>query len=111
MTINKHFKSRPERLKYSKCMNFSLSGLDLKSLFMVTGAYYESSLLYRVVLYYIISYCIALHCTVLYCINLLIISRVRGPYGKLWTKFFPSFYGPSAKRAGHQNKKGENENP
>ena len=31
-------------LKYSKCMNFSLSGLDLKLLFMVTGAYYESGL-------------------------------------------------------------------
>ena len=26
------------------CMNFSISGLDLKSLFMVTGAYYESGL-------------------------------------------------------------------
>ena len=45
MTINKNFKSRPERLKYSKCMNFSLSGLDLKLLFMVTGAYYESGLI------------------------------------------------------------------
>ena len=44
MTINKNFKSRPERLKYSKCMDFSLSGLDLKLLFMVTGAYYESGL-------------------------------------------------------------------
>ena len=44
MTINKNFKSRPERLKYSKCMSFSLSGLDLKLLFMVTGAYYESGL-------------------------------------------------------------------
>ena len=22
-----------------------------------------------------------------------LISRVRGPYGKLWTEFFPSFYG------------------
>ena len=42
MTINKNFKSRPERLKYSKCMNFSLSGLDLKLLFMVTGAYYKT---------------------------------------------------------------------
>ena len=27
-----------------------------------------------------------------------LISRVRGLYGKLWTEFFPSFYGPSAKR-------------
>ena len=44
MTINKNSKSRPERLKYSKCMSFSLSGLDLKLLFMVTGAYYESGL-------------------------------------------------------------------
>ena len=42
MTINKNFKSRPERLKYS--ISFSLSGLDLKLLFMVTGAYYESGL-------------------------------------------------------------------
>ena len=43
------------------------------------------------------------------CIHL--ISRVRGPYGKLWTEFFPSFYGPSAKRAGHENKEGKNEDP
>ena len=34
---------------------------------------------------------------------------MRGPYGKLWTEFFPSFYGPSAKRAGHENKEGKNE--
>ena len=40
-----------------------------------------------------------------------LISRVRGPYGKLWTEFFPSFYGPSAKCAGHENKEGKNENP
>ena len=40
-----------------------------------------------------------------------LISRVRGPYGKLGTEFFPSFYGPSAKRAGHENKEGKNENP
>ena len=33
------------------------------------------------------------------------------PYGKLWTEFFPSFYGPSAKRAGHENKEGKNEDP
>ena len=32
---------------------------------------------------------------------------MRGPYGKLWTEFFPSFYGPSAKRAGHENKEGK----
>ena len=36
-----------------------------------------------------------------------LISRVRGPYGKLWTEFFPFFYGPSAKRAGHENKEGK----
>ena len=24
-----------------------------------------------------------------------LISRVQGPYGKLWTVFFPSFYDPS----------------
>ena len=40
-----------------------------------------------------------------------LISRVRGPYGKLWTEFFPSFYGPSAERAGHENKEGKNEDP
>ena len=40
-----------------------------------------------------------------------LISRVRGPYGKLWTEFFPSFYGPSAKRAGHENKEGKSEYP
>ena len=33
-----------------------------------------------------------------------LISRMRVPYGKLWTEFFPSFHGPSAKRAGHENK-------
>ena len=31
-----------------------------------------------------------------------LISRVRGPYGKLWTEFFPSFY---------ENKEGKNEDP
>ena len=25
--------------------------------------------------------------------------------------FFPSFYGPSAKRAGHENKEGKNKDP
>ena len=40
-----------------------------------------------------------------------LISRVRDPYGKLWTEFFPSFYGPSAKRAGNENKEGKNEDP
>ena len=34
---------------------------------------------------------------------------MRGPYGKLWTAFFPSFYGPSAKSACHENKEGKNE--
>ena len=51
---------------------------------------------------------VAVHCVVLYTP---LISRVRGPYGKLWTEFFPSFYGPSAKRAGHENKEGKNEDP
>ena len=36
-------------------------------------------------------------------------SRVRGPHGTLWIEFFPSFYGPSAERAGHENKEGKNE--
>ena len=49
--------------------------------------------------------------TQLKCPVLTLISRVRGPYGKLWTEFFPSFYGPSAKRAGHENKEGKNEDP
>ena len=40
-----------------------------------------------------------------------LISRVRGPYGNFWTEFSPSFYGPSAKRAGHENKEGKNEDP
>ena len=44
MTINKNLKTRPERLKCSKCIRFSLSGLDFKLLFMVTGAYNESGL-------------------------------------------------------------------
>ena len=39
------------------------------------------------------------------------ISRVWGPYSKLWTEFFPSFYGPNAKHAGHENKEGKNEDP
>ena len=43
--------------------------------------------------------------------HILLISRVRGPYGKLWTEFFPSFHGSSAKRAGHENKEGKNEDP
>ena len=30
---------------------------------------------------------------------------------QVWTEFFPSFYGPSAKRAGHENKEGKNEDP
>ena len=66
-----------------------------------------------IVLQCIVLYCIVLYCIVLYCIVLYIslISRVRGPYGKLWTEFFPSFYGPSAERAGHENKEGKNEDP
>ena len=40
-----------------------------------------------------------------------LISRVLGPYGKLWTEFFPSFYGPSAERVGHENREGKNEDP
>ena len=40
-----------------------------------------------------------------------LISRVRGLYGKLWIEFFPSFYGPSAKCAGHENKEGKNKDP
>ena len=36
---------------------------------------------------------------------------MRGPYGKLWTEFFPSFYGPSAKRAGHENREGKKKDP
>ena len=27
-----------------------------------------------------------------------VIGRGRGPYGKLWTEIFPSFYGPNAKQ-------------
>ena len=38
------------------------------------------------------------------CLNL------RKTYGN-FAKFFPSFYGPSAKRAGHENKEGKNEDP
>ena len=31
-------------------------------------------------------------------------NRVRSPYRKLWTEFFPpSIYGPSAKHAGHKS--------
>ena len=38
-----------------------------------------------------------------------LINRVRGPYGKLCIEFLPSSYGPSAKRADHENKEGKNE--
>ena len=38
-------------------------------------------------------------------------SQVQGPYGKLRTEFFPSFYGPSVKHAGHGNKEGKNKDP
>ena len=44
MTISNNFKSRPERLKFIHLLYFGLSGLDLKFLFIVTGAYYESGL-------------------------------------------------------------------
>ena len=40
-----------------------------------------------------------------------LISRVWGPNGQLWTEFFPSFYGPSMKRVGHENKEGKYEDP
>ena len=46
VTINNNFKSRPERLKLIHLLYFSLSGLDLKLLFFVTGAYNESGLLH-----------------------------------------------------------------
>ena len=44
-------------------------------------------------------------------ISIPLISRVQGPYGELWIEFFPSFYGPSAKCASHENKEGKNEDP
>ena len=65
--------------------------------------------LYYITSHHIISYRIVSFYVILHYIPL--ISRVRGPYGKLWTEFFPSFYGPSAKRAGHENKEGKNEDP
>ena len=40
-----------------------------------------------------------------------LVSRVLGPYGKLWTELFPFFYDPSAKRADHENKEGKKEDP
>ena len=36
---------------------------------------------------------------------------MRSLYGKLWTEFFSSFYGPSVKHAGHENREGKNEDP
>ena len=61
---------------------------------------------------------VGVYCTRIVCVCVCVcmcyiplISRVRGPYGKLWTEFFPSFYGPSAKCAGHENKEGKNEDP
>ena len=38
------------------------------------------------------------------------INLLRGLYCKLWTKFFPFNYGPSAKHAGHKST-GKNEDP
>ena len=43
--------------------------------------------------------------------NLLLAECEVRTGGKLWTEFFPSFYGPSAKRLGHENKEGKNEDP
>ena len=51
----------------------------------------------------------AMQCNAMQCIPL--ISRVQGPYGKLWTEFFLPFYGPGAKSAGHENKEGKVEDP
>ena len=48
VAINNNFKSRPERLKFIHLLYFSLSGLDLKFLLIVTGAYYESGLCIRI---------------------------------------------------------------
>ena len=45
MTVNKNFKSIPERLKFIHLLYFRLSGLNLKLFFMVAGAYCESGLL------------------------------------------------------------------
>ena len=38
----------------------------------------------------------------------ILISRVRGPFGKYGPSFFPSFYGLSVKRAVLENKEGKN---
>ena len=56
-------------------------------------------------------YCTRIVCVCVCMCYIPLISRVRGPYGKLWTEFFPSFYGPSAKCTGHENKEGKNEDP
>ena len=64
MTINKNFKSRPERLNFIHLLYFSLSGLDLRFLFIVTGAHYESGLFAGVLIrlqYYTRARLLALH--------------------------------------------------
>ena len=53
---------------------------------------------YHIISYHIISYHIILYYIILY-------------YIILYTEFFPCFYGPRAKRAGHENKEGKNEDP
>ena len=53
MTIKNNFKSRPGRLKFIHLLYFSLSGLDLKFLFVVTGVYYESGLWGTVEVFYV----------------------------------------------------------
>ena len=74
--------------------------------------------LHYITLHYITLHYITLHYITLHRIErqdmtwyIPVISGMRGPYGKLWTEFFPSFYGPSAKRLGHENQEGKNEGP
>ena len=57
-------------------------------------------------------YCVVLCCPVLCCNVYLLLAECEvrtASYGL--TEFFPSFYGPSAKCAGHENKEGKNEDP
>ena len=41
----------------------------------------------------------------------LLLASFAQSVGQVMDRVFPSFYGPSAKRTGHENKEGKNEDP
>ena len=73
--------------------------MELESeLGLVSGPLLYCILLHCIILHYILYYLILYYIILYYIIlNIPLISQVRGPYGKLWIKFFPSFYSPSTR--------------